>query len=328
MSELKKLSFEQELELSEALRARYLLRQRLREEQGTTRGAVDLSALSNEEKDVWERGNKASAALVEAYYPAIKSLSIDVARTYNITSETTPSTDDLLSAGCIAALDVSWSFNLGSGGGKNNPKQAPHRGRRFRSYASPHILKIMKRVVFKEKTPFSLDIEAIKASWAWQAAEERLKDENGGTQPTDEEIRSAIHFKTGNVKIEPSLPMRSSFEDVNLPVGAKGAPAAFKQNTPTVKISADDDEYKEILMRVLYRVFEDKTFVSDVIDYFGLESGFPRDHTELREIWGANLRDTLLRIDRIKFYINHPKFRAPLFEEIKKENDSRKIIGQ
>ena len=303
---MEKLSFERELELSDALVARREVRRRAAKYQGVSENKVNFKLLNADDKDTWRRGDEAASQLVISYMSFIESKARQVASRYNVRVDTVPSLDDVVHEGVMAAFTNTWAYNLRSGGdaGKRH-------GKRFSAYAGRHITRNMTRLCMREATPYHIDVNVVKATRSYHATKSALRDKLNRV-PTDKEVRENLYVGK-NSEIVSALPMRSQFGDVHEHSREDGGYEIPVQNEQEFTTSEDVAHYNGRLAKALCSVVSDRELVKDILVYIGADRGHPRNNVnDYAEYLGATPYKARKRIAKVLAVMTHPAYRSKL----------------
>lgn len=307
------LSLEEELQLSDDLVARNKVRKKYCDLNNITKGQVTEDMLSVKDKKIWRQGAKSAHILVNFYLPLIRTIAKNVSQQYGINYNTSPSVEDLVQEGVIAAYSCTWAFNLrGSIEGQM--------GKRFSSYASQHIKKNMRRTVMKNKTPFKIDVDSIQTSWAWRSTTNTLK-ETLGREPTDEEVKSKLFFKPVGTN-EQYLPMRGSLIDVD--DHETGGANLIKSDKD---IFVPHDAIKEYGLQVYEAVKEASSVevAQDAVVFFGLDRNYSRDVAECASFWEITNIKAKNRIWEVLAVVSHPAYRVKIKNLLSQYEDQEEL---
>lgn len=302
---MRKLTFDEELALSDALVERRRARRRGAKQQGVSERLVRKSELGSWDRWRWNRGDRAAAELVGAYMPFLEAEAQRVARRHNITRHTVPSSEDLVHEAVVAAFACTWAFNLRSGGGTR-------RGRRFHTYVVRHVHRCVRRALLREQSLYQVDADVIHATRVYNATVSVLREELG-RMPTEEEIQARL-IVGGDDKVMPGLPMRSQFMDATDPE-TNGQWAA--STSGDVLVPGMDAESGAEVLRLALREVVDEAVAREVLLYVGVDRGYPRDDlTEMAEALGVSLFHARKAMSRANVVLSHPAYRERLRRSI------------
>lgn len=296
---MRKLTFEEELRLSDLLVKRREIRDRACDHQGVRPQDVNMKLLTSEDRRGWRKGDEAAGELIQAYLPYIHRAANQIASKFGLGAATIPSTEDVIQEGIAGAFAATWAYNLRGGGGRY--------GRRFTQYAGPHIKKYMQRLCIKEKSPYRLDINVISATYVWRATETALRDELGRS-PTEKEIRENLYTEGAkNTKLEPGLPLRSSFADIDDPLRED---VGKDSNRPVATIISDLERGNNRLASLLQGLVSDHV-VRLVLIMVGADDGVPKDDPQdMADKIGGSRAAGKKALDRAHVALIHPAFRG------------------
>lgn len=301
------LSYEEELEISDLLFARKVVLDLM-----VDKGIEDLDELSEEDRRVLEKGNKAAGELVEAYTPFAWSLARSV---YSPRGGSGASVEDLYQEAKLAMLEAARAYDAR---GSSRFKDDGRKGRRFSSYSRLHILK--KLNAYQAKTGFHLSAGAkrINDTIKFQAVYDSLET-SLGRPPTDEEV-----YEYSGISVDETTGMKASTLrplEIDRPFSEDGDSASFEvpnSSRPLDEIVSDSMDAQTdslLLLNVLTSILPED--VSEVlVSFLGIDRGFPRETEEVAEDLGLSKNATTRLFNRATTMVRHPQIRVALRNRI------------
>lgn len=275
------LSYEEELNLSEKLELRLEARSRYDKD-------ASLEDMEPGDREAVEAGNRAAQDLVEAYLPFIRSMAHTVYRSRDLWRTGYASVEDLIQTGVVAAMTCTNRFSA-------------KKGRRFSTYAEPHIRKSIGLSIDKASTPFYAQVAVLQESNKWFAIQDRLRNELG-REPTEQEMDEA--FPQANFDLIADIPKGNYLKDVDSPSLVE------KAQDNEFELAFDLDFHTARLRQGLLATGVNEHFIEGIIMYFGCDRGYPRDIAEFAEKMEMGPRNARDFVDLIQNYVVHPRNRV------------------
>lgn len=278
------LTYEEELSLSEKLESRLSAKNKYPKN-------TPVDEMSEADQSIVEAGNEAAREIVEAYQPFIASLAFQIYRGRDLVRTKTIEVEDLIQTGSVAALVCTNKFSCS-------------KGRRFNTYAGPHIKKSILASVDKSSTPLYASIDTIQQSNKWYAIREELKARLG-REPNEAEMSEA--FPDADMNAIADIPKRGYMMDIDSPTVQEIA------DETEIFSKFDLDYHSNRFTQALAETGVNQDFINAVIIYFGCDRGYPRDVVEFAETTGYGPRISKDIIEDIQNYMIHPKNRVKMY---------------
>lgn len=295
-----KLSYEEELELSDRLVARRSVLNSVAEEG---------RELTPAEARVVREGEKARAELVEAYLPYIRSIAAVFYRKVSNGTGRAPtgiSFDDLEQEGVLQAMLVANSFNA-------RGKDGPNPGLRFANYSNRHISRGISRYLLQMSTPLSAAVDSIKASIKLEEARIEFRDTHN-REPSARELEEIV----GNIDaLTTPIQARSKSPDVDDDYVQRGIAGSSQE----IRDGSFDVQCVGTLSVLLQKNFSNPNTELIVSSYLGTDRGQARTDAEVKEHIGAQvemgIRAIKGEIEIIQHALIHPRYRGRMKRDLR-----------
>lgn len=176
------ITWEEELEISDALYERRLIRDKYNELYGLHKW-VPTDVLTPEERVIWVAGETAAARLITAYMPFAYAQAAKIAKSYE--SFQRFSADDLAQEAMLGMYGVVWSFDARGASRTNGDPE--HTGRRFNTYCLMYVRTRIR--VFAERAAHHLSVSTTDVVNTWKVRKGiAILEQSLGRTPTDEEL--------------------------------------------------------------------------------------------------------------------------------------------